>query len=64
MDKFDFVISISGWIFGLISCICAVIQTISKNKYKKQLITKQKVKAGKHAQVTQIGGISFGKTDS
>ena len=63
MDKFDFVISISGWIFGLISCICAVIQTISKNKYKK-LITKQKVKAGKDAKVTQIGGISFGKTDS
>lgn len=63
MDTFEFIISISGWIFGLISCICAVIQTVSKNKYKK-LVTKQKVKASKDAKVTQIGGISFGKTDS
>lgn len=58
MDKLEFAISISGWIFGFISCICAVIQTISKNKYKK-LVTKQKVKAGKDSTITQIGGISF-----
>lgn len=62
MDTFELIISVSGWIFGLISCVCAIIQTISKNKYKK-LITKQKIKADKDAKVTQIGGISFGKTD-
>lgn len=62
MDTFELIIGVSGWIFGLISCVCAIIQTISKNKYKK-LITKQKIKADKDAKVTQIGGISFGKTD-
>lgn len=63
MDTLEFIISISGWLFGLISCVCAVIQTISKNKYKK-LVTKQKVKAGNGSTITQIGGIGFDQTKS
>jgi len=41
-------LTISGWIFGLVSFIFGLIQLIQKNKYKKQLVNnvnqKQNVK--------------------
>ncbi|GHV83965.1 hypothetical protein AGMMS50212_13050 [Spirochaetia bacterium] len=58
----DFFFSVSGWIFGLISCVAAIIQTVEKNKYK-AIVNNQKAKAGNNSPVTQIGGISFGGTD-
>lgn len=55
---------ISGWIFGLISCIVAVIQTIEKNKYKKiinsqkagKYSTVQQARTGDDSTITQVGG--------
>ena len=59
MEQF---ITISGWIFGMISCICAIIQTVLKNKYKKISENnynhiKQKAVAKGNGEVSQkIGG--------
>ncbi|MBT3207286.1 MAG: hypothetical protein HN704_03175 [Bacteroidetes bacterium] len=53
-------ISISGWLFGLISFIFGIIQLIQKNKYKKQLnfINKQEQKIGKKSTGYQTGNNS------
>lgn len=57
MNNIDSFITISGWLFGLISCVCAIIQTIQKNKYKKQIYN-QKINAkDTNGSVIQIGGI-------
>jgi hypothetical protein len=50
-------IEISGWIFGFISCVIAIFQTISKRKYK-QLNAKQSLEAGDYSNNIQIGGIN------
>jgi len=55
---------ISGWVFGLVSFVVAIIQTIGKNKYKKIVgnlrtgddSTVQQAKAGKNSTITQTGG--------
>ena len=48
---------ISGWIFGLVSCIVAIIQTVSKNKYKK-IVYKQKSGANSINQYAHTGSCS------
>lgn len=58
MTTLELIFAISGWIFGLITTICAIIQTISKNKYKK-LCNKQVADAGDIAIISQIGGIKI-----
>ena len=37
-------ITISGWCFGLLSLIFGIVQMMQKNKYKRQLKQKQKIK--------------------
>jgi len=53
----DFFLILSGWVFGLISCIIAIIQIIKKEKYKKMLNANinQFIKAGNKSTITQIG---------
>ena len=53
-------ITISGWLFGLISLIFGIIQLLQKNKCKKQInvINKQKQKIGKKSTGYQTGNNS------
>ncbi len=52
MDFFTF----SGWLFGLISLIFAVVQLIQKNKYKKQIKNiRQEQNIGKRGTGYQAG---------
>lgn len=54
-------ISLSGWIFGLVSCVCAIIQTISKKKYKNQYLN---AKAKNNSSVIQIGELNGKRNES
>lgn len=62
MTTIELVFAIFGWVFGLISAVCAIIQSVLKNKYKKlynkQLYNNQNATAGDDSTITQIGGIS------
>lgn len=58
MTTIELIFAVSGWIFGLISTICAIIQSVSKSKYKK-LYKNQKASAGKESIISQIGGIKI-----
>lgn len=63
MTTIELIFAIFGWVFGLISTVCAIIQSVLKNKYKqlykKQLYNNQSVTAGNDAKITQIGGINI-----
>lgn len=58
MTTIELIFAVSGWIFGLISAVCAIIQSALKSKYKK-LYNNQSATAGKDATITQIGGINI-----
>lgn len=60
MTTLELIFAIFDGVFGLISTVCAIIQTISKNKYKK-LCNKQVADAGDGATISQIGGIIIDK---
>ena len=57
MTTIELIFEISGWIFGAIASVCAIIQTRQKNKYKK-LYNSQSATAGNNSTITQIGGIN------
>lgn len=63
MTTIELIFAVFGWIFGLISAVCAIIQSVLKNKYKKlynkQLYNNQSATAGNDAMITQIGGINI-----